>query len=264
MTLHTQPGVSGLEQLALPRSAARVLAASAGSGSCAGMALNDAVAEGVFQRLGGDFGSFQRSELRATAFRTLVIDELARLRLSLDPRMLGVGVWPLLGTRGHRLAERWVDVDAPQVARLRRYLLPQRYGWLQVSSCLCDSSWLDAVSGKEGRRLFLVLDESALPLEPETMMHFLDGVSLRARAGSELLITFDVHAPLRPSAPFCRTSAIELILGGSFSLARYPRLRVIDPRDYPERLRARFAGVNAVARRARGVAAPALAHLRVV
>lgn len=254
-----------LQQLALPRSAARVLAACAGSRNlCAGLPLVDELAERMFQRLGGDLSLFEPCELRAAAFRTHVVDELTSYRLADMPLALGVGVWPLLGTRGHRLrGRRWVDVDAPDVAELRRQLLPQRQGWLQLSSCLCNASWLHAVAGKEGRRVVLVLDESALPLSVETMMRFLDGISLHGSVGSELIVAFDAHVRLRPSLPLSRRSALELLLGEPGALARFPRLRVVGADEYPAQLRTRVAGVNAIAQLRSGIDAPALLHLRV-
>lgn len=251
---------AGTRQLALPRSAARVLAASANSQElCRELGLCDFLARRLFARLGGELSAFEPRELRATAFRTRVVDQLVRERLADVPHALGVGVWPLLGTRGHRLSSlRWVDVDAPRVADLRRYLLPQRPGLLQLSSCLCNTAWLDAVAGAGSRKLLLVLDESVLPLTAETMMGFLDGVSERASAGTELVVSHDLLAPLRRSA----SAAIELVLPQPGSVARYPRLRLVDADEYPSELRTRVAGVNAIAELHPG--APGLAHLRVV
>lgn len=224
----------------------------------------DELAERMFQRLGGDLSLFEPCELRAAAFRTHVVDELTSYRLADMPLALGVGVWPLLGTRGHRLrGRRWVDVDAPDVAELRRQLLPQRQGWLQLSSCLCNASWLHAVAGKEGRRVVLVLDESALPLSVETMMRFLDGISLHGSVGSELIVAFDAHVRLRPSLPLSRRSALELLLDEPGALVRFPRLRVVGADEYPAQLRTRVAGVNAIAQLRSGIDAPALLHLRV-
>lgn len=255
-------------QLGVPRSAARVLAACAGAAElCPDLPLRDEPASSAFAYLGGDAGDFDAAELRCTAFRACVLDGLARNFFERTPGALGVGVCSLLGTRGHRLDAPWVDIDTPDIAQLRRFILPERRGWMQLAACLCHSPWIDAVCGASDRRLLLVLDESVLPIGGELLMRILDEVSRRARAGSELLLAYDCGAPLRPARPFDRSSALELVLRdpqGGERCARYPRLRFVDDDAYPAELGTSVAGVNAVARLYRGVGAPALAHLRVV
>jgi hypothetical protein len=89
------------------------------------------------------------------------------------------------------------------------------------------------------------------------MVRVLDSISTHARAGAELLVTFDGGAPFRRS----RTGdALELALGSG--LLRYPRLRFADAALYPETLHSSLCGVNAVAQ-LQGAGTPALAHLRV-
>jgi O-methyltransferase involved in polyketide biosynthesis len=258
-----------LSQLALPRAAGRVLAACASCASlCPDLPLRDPLAERVFGYLGGRLEQFSASELRAAAFRAHVIDQLATDYFQRTPGGLGIGVWSLLGTRGHRLDQsRWVDVDPPSVAKLRSHLFPERPRWLQLGSCLCNPAWVDAVRGKSARKLLFVVDESVLPLCGNAMMLLLDGLSRRASAGSEVLLAFDAHTPLRPTLPLRRGPALELLLrdaGGNESIVRYPRMRFVDEDVYPEELGRGVAGVNAVARLHHGVDAPALAHLKLV
>lgn len=260
-----------LSQLALPRSAVRSLAATAQSRElCPELGLDDAHACELFAELGGACTMFSQGELRCAAFRTLVVDQIASDALARKPDAIGVGIWPLLGTRGHRLsAARWIDVDAPPVAELRARFLPSRPGWTQQASCLCSAAWLDPVcAGPEPRRLF-VMDESVLPLNGEVMMRVLDAISRRGSAGSEAIIAFDANAPLRPlcSHPQQQRPALELSLrdaDGNPQLVRYPRLRVIGAETYPESLRTSVEGINAVARIQGGVGAPAFMHLELV
>lgn len=263
-----QEAIIETSELALPRAAARVLAACASSKQlCVELSFRDRLSERIFDCLGGDYRHFSASELRCTAYRTLVVDQLARHFFERAPGALGVGVWPLLGTRGHRLdGARWVDVDSPAVARLRRHLLPERAGWMQLAGCLCNSAWVDAVCGKRNRQMLLVLDESVLPLEGQALIQFLDDVSRRVVAGSELVIAFDARALLRPASSSQLSPALELVLPhsrGGESIARYPRLRFVRKGTYPERLKTSLAGVNAVSH-AYGNGTPALAHLRVI
>jgi hypothetical protein len=266
---HQTEPAGRLSQLALPRSAGRVLAACASSSSlCPELPLRDPLAERVFGYLGGRLEQFSELELRCAAFRAHLVDQLANDYFQRTPGGLGIGVWSLLGPRAHRLEQsRWVDVDPPAVAKLRSHLFPERRHWLQLGSCLCNSAWVDAVHGKSGRKALFVMDESVLPLCGNAMMSLLDGLSRRASAGSEVLLAFDAHTPLRPGLPLRRGAALELVLrdrGGQESIVRYPRLRFVDEDLYPEKLGTSLAGVNAVARLRHGVDAPALAHLTLV
>ena len=259
-----------LSQLALPRAAVRCLAATAQSGElCPELGLDDAQAYDLFIELGGARSMFTSGELRCAAFRTLVVDQIATAFFERRPDAVGVGIWPLLGTRGHRLGARWIDVDAPAVAELRARFLPSRPGWTQQASCLCSAAWIDsACAGPESGHLF-VMDEAVLPLHGEVMMRVLDAISRRASAGSEAIVAYDAYAPLRPvrSHPHQQRPALELSLRdaeGQELLVRYPRLRVISPEYYAESLRTSVEGINAVARLQKGVGAPAFMHVAVV
>jgi hypothetical protein len=260
---------SGLSQLALPRAAVRALAAAATSNElCPELGLQDSAAVQLFAELGGNRSAFSNGELRCAAFRTQVLDQLTENFFERNPSALGVGLWPLLGTRSHRFDSKlWVDVDAPPVADLRRRFLPSRPGWLQQASCLCNAAWVDGLGGGQKRQRLFVMDEAVLPLNAEVMMRVLDNISRGGSVGSELIVAFDAQAPLRPVRPFLRKSALELVVlsaTGTEELVRYPRLRLVDPESYDEQLRTSVEGINAVARLQRGIGAPAFMHLTLV
>lgn len=136
-----QRGASRSTQLTLPRSAVRVLAACARSEQlCPALGLNDATASGFFEQLAGAGASFGLGELRCSAFRTSVIDELAENFFARNPSGVGVSIWPLLGTRAHRLRARpWLDLDPPPIAALRQRYLPPRSAWTEQAGCLCSA-----------------------------------------------------------------------------------------------------------------------------
>lgn len=250
-----RPGVS---QLAVPRAAVRQLAACAKSAELAPeLLLHDEHASRLFRELGGAFENFGTGELRCSAFRTSVVDQLAGSFFSRHPGGLGVSLWPVLGTRAHRMcSHRWLELDAPAVAALRERYLPARPGWTQLASCLCGAGKVAA--GLDGAEPCLfVLDESVLPLCVEVLQRVLDSICAHARPGSELIIAFDERAPLQAS----RTGgALELPLGDAGELARYPRLRFVDRALYESDLQSSLCGVNAVSRLQSG-RAPGLGHL---
>jgi O-methyltransferase involved in polyketide biosynthesis len=246
-----------LQELHFPKAAVRVLAACAASNEPAReLPFRDEWAGRVFARLAGDASDFSASELRSAALRTHAIDRLAQDYLARTPGALGVGVWSLLSTRAHRLHEaRWIDVDSPQVARLRRFVLPDRPGWLQLATCACRSHWVDAVCGTGNRKLLIVVDESVLPTPGEVVMRLLDDISRRVAAGSELIMAFDEQAPLRRAQPGRASSVLELSVAeasGGISTVRYPRLRFVDGNS------------TGSAQKTLDGAAPGLAHVRLV
>ena len=242
-------------QLCLPRSAVRLLAACARSDQlCPELTLADAHAARFFAELGGDATSFGAGELRCAAFRASLVDQLAESFFERKPGGVGVALWPMLGTRAHRLRSRtWLELDAPELAALRKRYLPARAGWSQQVSCLCGAGKAARDFAAPGPRLF-VLDEAVLPLHAEAMMRVLDSLCGHAASGAELILAHDGAAPVC-AAP---DRALELELGND--LVRYPRLRAVDPASYPEDLHSSLLGLNAVAR-LQGHDAPALVHL---
>lgn len=267
----TQPADarSSLRQVGVPRAAACVLAACAGAAElCPDLPLGDALSRAAFERLGGSLGQFDESELRGAAFRAFTIDGLARDFFARTQGGLGVGLWPTLGARAHRLGHMpWVDVDTPQLAELRRFVLPARRGWLQLGTCLCHASWIELVCRNPRRKALFVLDESVLPIAPESLTRCLDDISRRAPSGSELIVAFDAAVPLRRCSLLRPDSPLEVVLCGEArggTLARYPRLRFVDEGEYRGDFGNYLCGVNAIATLRGGVGAPAIAHLRVL
>lgn len=248
-----------IRPLAVPRTALRQLAACAHSDRlCPELGLLDRAAKSLFANLAGIPTSFSRAELRCSAFRASLIDELARCFFARNPGAGGTSLWPMLGTRSHRLREyAWIDLDAPPLAALRQRYLPPRRGWTQGVSCLCGGArGLTAGDGVAGPRLF-VLDESVLPLRSKTLEHLLDSLCAGAPAGSELLLCLDAPARLGPGL---HAGVVELARDDGAVRVRYPRLRRFASLDYSADLRSSIQGLNAVAE-LQGGPAPALVHL---
>lgn len=262
----TEPAISlapeaQANQLVLPRSAVRGLAACAASDRlCPELELRDEWAASLFNQLGGSFDRFGNGELRCAAFRTSVVDELACGFFERNPNGVGVSLWPMLGTRAHRLsAHRWLELDAPPLAALRERYLPAQSSWKQLASCLCGAGKVAVSEGGAGPRLF-VIDEALLPLCRDIMSRVLDSIAAYAKPGSELLVTFDGSAPLAAT----RSGSLELgALEPEDDLMRYPSLRFVDTSLYSEELSTAVAGFKAVAQ-LQGPGAPSLAHLRVL
>jgi O-methyltransferase involved in polyketide biosynthesis len=257
---------AGVAQLALPRTAVRLLAACATSCDlCPELGLDDAAASRFFEELGGERAAFTKGELRCAAFRVAVMDQLVEHFFERHPRALAVGLWPVLGTRSQRLSRAaWLDIDAPPVSELRARFLPQQPGHRQLGSCLCGAAELAAASTEP--RL-IVMDESVLPLSAEVMMRVLDAVSRRAARGTELVLAHEASARLRPSQPERPQSALELQLAtaaGEQAFARYPRLRVVSHDTYSEGLSGSLEALNVVSNLQGGVNAPGLVHLVLV
>lgn len=259
------PGAS-VAQLSLPRAAVRLLAACATSRElCPELGLDDPAAARLFEELGGERAAFTNGELRCAAFRVAVTDQLVEHFFERHPRALGVGLWPVLGTRSQRLKQAsWLDIDAPPVSQLRQRFLPEHPGHRQVGSCLCRGAELAATSAQP--RL-IVMDESVLPLSAVVMMRVLDAVSRSAARGTELVLAHQAGARLRPCQPEHPKSALELQLPaatGEHAFARYPRLRVVAPDAYPEGLSGSLEAMNVVSNLQGGVNAPGLVHLVLV
>ncbi|HEY8944368.1 MAG TPA: hypothetical protein VIM73_08900 [Polyangiaceae bacterium] len=228
-------------ELSIPRSAVRVLAACATAASLGpGLGLDDPVAQRAFECLGGHTDSFSPAELVASAYRALVLDTMAESFFETHPDGIGVGVLSLLGTRSHRLARfRWANVDPPRVAALRNHLLPHRAHSVQLACCPLHSPWVDAVTGRDRRKLFLILDESAIDLPVEAHVHLLDKLVERVAVGSEMAITFAPHVRLHAGARFERDSPLELRstdTSGNTVVHRYPRVRLVHEALYAKLL----------------------------
>ena len=257
-----------LADVDLPRSAVRVLAACATAGDLThDLLFHDPAAREAFLWLSGSPDCFSKPELRATLLRTFVIDHLAAAFGDRNPDALNVGIFPWLGTRSRRLRRaRWVDIDAPPIAALRTHLLPQRPGLVQVACSPLDFKWVDAVVGSSPRQLFLVLDESAVDLPAKRRIRLFDELVSRVAPGSELTMAFDERWGLRPTNWTDPVSALEFVVRepGGASVHRYPRLRLVDAREYDETIRWSLVGLSSIARQRAGSRFVSVAHARFV
>ena len=159
----------------------------------------------------------------------LLIDELVSRAFAGGAERLGVGVCSLLGTRAHRLPGwRWVDVDPPEVAHLRRHLMPERPGWTQVGGCLCSPSWIDAVRGATQRQPVLVMDDAVAAVRPDARLSLLDELSAAMPVGSELILALE-RAALPPERERSPSPVLELVAPGAMSSDSRGRMLEVAP-----------------------------------
>lgn len=255
------------ETLSVPWPAVRsLLARGASATRFADLGFDDPLARRLAMKLGLRALGGSEVEQRAAVLRARCIDALANRFFELHPKGLGVGAGSHLETRAFRLASspRWVDIDEPSMAEVRREVLPERAGYCQVGQSMAGSSWLDGACSARESAILLVLDD-AWVASPARLEGALDQASERLPSGSEIVVVFDARSPLRPSRPLTPGSPVELLLGSnSATRARYPRLRFIEEGRYVGALRAALGGINAFSQLHRGRRFPSIAHLVLV
>jgi len=140
--------------------------------------LGDTLAAETVERIDHDFGrtGITRRSAASVAFRARFLDGWAAEFLTAHPGAVVLHLGCGLDTRGHRLNPppgiTWYDVDYPEVAELRRRLLPERPGHTTIGSSVTDPAWLEQVPA--GDRRVLVIAEG--------LLYYLD-----ARGGPELV-----------------------------------------------------------------------------
>lgn len=176
------PGVT------VPRAALALLQAAASEEEVLG---EDEAAGRLLDEVGGCIDTAP-ALLRATARRLAVVDLLCRRFLARTPGGLVVSVGSLLGTRAQRVGRgRWLDVDPPAVAALRRDTLGRRPGYRQLGASLTEpASWLRSL-GRRGRPLLVILEEPLLALPDPALDALLDGLAAHLPEGTEVVAPTD-------------------------------------------------------------------------
>lgn len=180
-------GQSGGEGLVVPRGAVSLLLSAVSEGGLKA----DPAAERLWKSVGVclDVPSSLR---KATVKRLGVVDRVCERFLRRNPGGLVVSVGSLLGTRGQRVGRgRWLDVDPPAIAQMRREELGARPGYRQVALDLEEpDAWLRRL-GRRAGPLLVVLEEPLLSMPERALGAWLDGVASHLPAGTELVVPAD-------------------------------------------------------------------------
>lgn len=162
----------------------------------------DRDAEELVARIGLHEGLFGDDELRPLVLVAMTLDVALEHRLSQRRGQTVVHLGGGLSTRPLRLrglASRWIDVDEPAVAEMKRELFGERPGYRSVACDLGDTRWVDALAEGSPGRLLLVSESGLLEASPGDFHAVLDAVAHRLPRGTELLFAHDRRHPIRPA-----------------------------------------------------------------
>lgn len=154
--------------------------------------LDDPWSSELVARLGIDAERFARGLgvfQVAAAVRTRTVDDVARafVRRTSNPVVVTLGAG--LCTRCLRLADpsvRWYDLDLPNVAALRRELLPDHDRRTVLAASVLDPRWMDEVGTGGGSSPLFVAEGLLMHLEPDDVHALIDRLAERF-PGAELI-----------------------------------------------------------------------------
>lgn len=114
----------------------------------------------IVEQLNYDFDNFRRKNVETENFcvRARVMDDLIASILLARPGRTVVEFGPGLDTRSHRLghfANRWLEVDLPEVIDLRRQFFTETDNCSMLGCSMTDSAWKDVLSESDGAPLFI-------------------------------------------------------------------------------------------------------------
>ena len=203
--------------------------------------------------------------LRRSLVTTILVDSIVRDFFERHPDGLALAVWGGLCTRFWRIDNerlRWIDVDAPAVARFKAPLQPSCERHVVASSCSFEcQGWLACLREARDIPTMIVAQGLRRRVRPAELDRFFVGAAEHLPRGVEIVIDYDASAPLRPASLEAGGSCLDLPLPDG-SVARYPRLRFVDERRYPAELAHALSGLNGVSRLFRGRRGmSSLAHL---
>lgn len=231
----------------------------------ADLGFSDPRAEELLAKLDVDVAAFDPGQLRMAAVRTMAVDRVVRQFFERHPEGLAISVHPGLCTRFSRIDNglmRWLELDPPGVASLKRELLPpsERHTVAVCGSPAC-GRWMDSLEGAADVPTMIVAQGGMV----RTCLHHLDAflmrASLRMAPGTELVLEHDARQPLRRATGRGPRACLEAMLPDG-AVMRYPRLRFVATDEYEPALRRELEGLNRASRLLGGRGIPSIAHLR--
>jgi O-methyltransferase involved in polyketide biosynthesis len=208
----------------------------------------DRAAEALVERVGLRAGMFRDEELKPLVLVAMTLDVVLEQRLAQRPGLTVVHLGGGLSTRPLRLrglARRWIDVEEPAAAEMKRELWGEWPGYSLVDCEPGDTRWVDALAEAPERRLLLVSESGLLEASPGDFHAVLDAVAHRLPRGTELLFAHDRRHPIRAEegASLLIERATEQ---GERLQIRYPRLRLVSRGAHDEDVWMALEGIEAL------------------
>jgi O-methyltransferase involved in polyketide biosynthesis len=159
-------------------------------------AVHDVHAGRILARLGVDAATLcrHRPAIYAELSRTRIFQARGAAFLDRHPRSLGVSLGAGLGhcfqwlDRG---SNAWLDVERPEVHAMRQQLLPQGGRHLNSACDIAGVGWwsrLGLPTGPYERPVLLLLNASAMDLQPDQLLSMLHEIGAQAPPGSQVLV----------------------------------------------------------------------------
>ena len=183
------------------------------------LGLADPLAESVVERLELDTEMFDERTLRAAAVRTMVVDGIVRQFFEKNPDGIAVSLYSALCTRFSRVdngALRWIEIDKPEVARLKSMLVcppgtDDARHVLATCCCTANGSWMNLLEDARDVPTLVVAQRSVVRMTTKERDEFLVRASTRFPAGTELVLEHDASHPIRPSSRTRRAPSVETL-----------------------------------------------------
>lgn len=207
--------------------------------------LHDRLADDLVRRIDYDFERFGLGplDIRGLALRTLAIDKWTRAALQSRPDTLVLHLACGLDSRIYRvdpaLDVDWLDIDFPEVIRLRREMLPQRLGkYRTLATNVMEPDWIAKL---DPDRPVLVIAEGLFPyLDEERARELVRRLIERFPQGGQLLCDVYNRLALRllRNARMIRATDARIGEWGARGAAGledwHPRLQLVDEARYSQ------------------------------
>ncbi len=234
----------------------------------------DPAAEAIAGRLAYDLTPFEadREMLRGLVERSLVLDRLLRDFLTQHPDAHVLSLGSGLSTQFERVDNgrlRWVDVDLPEVAELRRTLFPPHPRRRLVSASVTEAGWTSILRDLEGPT-FVVAEGLLMYLEPAQVLQLGHDLAEVQRSGPAEF-AYDYYCAQMIGQAWLNVSLRRLGAEFKWGLAcpeelslGEPRWDVIDTYPVMERLGWPYDSLWGWFRLFTGVRPYGIAHLRLI
>ncbi|UCH75460.1 MAG: class I SAM-dependent methyltransferase [Rhodospirillales bacterium] len=204
----------------------------------------DPDAERIVKRLGlpADLFGTDPGWMRGIVCRAGWFDVCARRFLRAHPDGLGISLGAGFDTRLRRIgvrAQRWVDIDLPEVIAVKRRLVRATPRYRLLGCDIANHAWMGRVGWQPGTPLLLTAEGVLMYLAPDAVRRLFRGIAdWFGRGGAPVAVLFDyaaqaaaLHSWLHPALEY--TSArFQWGLPAAEAIRRIDRrYRVVEDRD---------------------------------